>query len=128
MSVWPQPRGKDHLIPTTSYRPSFSPKPRGRKSPERLQYSRRDNPSERVPYAAPMPARRGEDTPRRWQRRSRRERYSSDEELNSEEEQEELELLQKWRPRHRPEPALAGRRHKKHQHRANRCVCSHVCS
>ncbi|KAG7317648.1 hypothetical protein KOW79_018683 [Hemibagrus wyckioides] len=118
----PQPRGKDHFIPTASYRPSFSPKPRGRKSPERLQYSRRDNPTERVPYAAPMPARRGEDTPRRWQRRSRRERYSSDEELNSEEEeeQEELELLQKRRPRHRPEPALAGRRHKKHQHRANR--------
>ncbi|KAK3515673.1 hypothetical protein QTP70_026456 [Hemibagrus guttatus] len=118
----PQPRGKDHFISTTSYHPSFSPKPRGHKSPERLQYSRRDNPTERVPNAALMTARRGvEATPRRWQRRSRRDRYSSDEELNSdEEEQEELELLQKRRPRHRPEPALAGRRHRKLQHRADR--------
>ncbi|XP_047664600.1 centrosome and spindle pole-associated protein 1 isoform X2 [Tachysurus fulvidraco] len=118
----PQPRGKDPFIPTTSYHPSFSPKPRGRKSPERLKYSKRDNPIDRVSHAARMPARRDlEDIPRRWLRRYRRERYSSDEELSSDdEEQEELEFLQKRRPRHRPEPALAGRRHRKLQHRADR--------
>ncbi|KAB5533184.1 hypothetical protein PHYPO_G00128900 [Pangasianodon hypophthalmus] len=118
----PQALGKDYFMSTTSYHPSFSPKPRGRKSPERVQYSKRDNPTEPVPSTALTPARRGaEDIPKRWHRRSRRERYSSEEELNSdEEEQEELELLQKRRPKHRTESVLAGRRHRKLQHRADR--------
>ncbi|XP_060755842.1 centrosome and spindle pole associated protein 1 [Neoarius graeffei] len=107
----PQVRGKDFLISTTSNHPSFPPKPRGRKSPERVQYSKRDDQT-----------RRGlKDTAKRWHRRSRRERYSSEEELNSdEEEQEELELLQKRRPRYRTKPTVAGRRRRKHQHRADR--------
>lgn len=105
VSVWPQFHGKDNLIFTTSYQPSFSPKPRGRRTPERAQYSRRDNP-----------------TDRRWHRRSRQERSSSEEEQNSEEEQEKLELLQKRRPKHRTEPVVAGRRHRKLQHRTDGCV------
>ncbi|TSK98393.1 Centrosome and spindle pole-associated protein 1 [Bagarius yarrelli] len=107
-----QPHEKGHFISPSSYHPSFTTKPQGRKSPERLRYSLK-------------PARRGLGAiPRRWQHRSRRENYSSDEELNSdeeeEEEEEELELLQKKRNKHRTEPPLDGRRHRKPHHRANR--------
>lgn len=123
--IWLQPRRKDHLISTTPYHPSFSPKPQGRRSPERTHHSTRNNPSEPAPNAALTPSRRGfEDSSKRW--RSRRERYTSDEELTSdeeeEEEEEELKLLQKKGSKHRPEPALAGRRHRKLQHKADGCV------
>ncbi|KAF5903566.1 centrosome and spindle pole-associated protein 1 isoform X2 [Clarias magur] len=117
----PQPRRKDNLISSTPYHPSFSPKPRGRRSPERTRHSTRNNPPDPAPNAGLTPARRGfEDSSKRW--RSRQERYTSEEELTSdeEEEEEELKLPQKKASKHRPEPALAGRRYRKLQHKADR--------
>ncbi|KAI5617158.1 centrosome and spindle pole-associated protein 1 isoform X1 [Silurus asotus] len=111
-----QPRGKDHFI--SSYRPSFSPKSRGRRSPETVHHSKRDNQIKPVL----TPTRRGsEDTARRWHRRSRRERYSTEEEQSSAEEEQE-ELLRKGRSKRQTDPQASGRRHRNRQHRADRFV------
>ncbi|KAI4896162.1 hypothetical protein NFI96_032379 [Prochilodus magdalenae] len=102
-----------------------SPELRGRKSspsPERLLFSRRDvgtvtEQANRAPLRPPR--RRWEETSELRDRRPGR-HYSTEEELDSEEEQEELELLQTRKTRNRQEPAQAVRRERRPHHTANR--------
>ncbi|XP_036414474.1 centrosome and spindle pole-associated protein 1 isoform X2 [Colossoma macropomum] len=121
----PQAPGRDLFGSTATRHTLLSPELRGQKSspsPERLLFSRRDvgTVTEPAVRAAPRPPRKHwEETVERWDRRPRR-RYSTEEELDSEEEQEELELLQKSKPRNRQEPAQPGRRERRLHHTANR--------
>ncbi|XP_062841629.1 centrosome and spindle pole-associated protein 1 isoform X3 [Trichomycterus rosablanca] len=117
-----QTPGRDLYVSTTPYHSSLSLKSHQQKSPERPLSSRRDAGTATEPLLKTHTRahRRREETPERWHSRPRRHRehYSSEEELNlDEEEQEEFELLHKRRPRHRAEPAHAGRRERRLQHR-----------
>ncbi|KAL7840815.1 hypothetical protein AOLI_G00261380 [Acnodon oligacanthus] len=121
----PQAPIRDPFGSTAARHRLLSPELQGQKSspsPERLLFSRRDvgTVTEPAVRAALRPPRKHwEETVERWDRRPRR-RYSIEEELDSEEEQEELELLQKSKPRNRQEPAQPGRRERRLHHTANR--------
>ncbi|KAL6462873.1 hypothetical protein MHYP_G00292950 [Metynnis hypsauchen] len=120
-----QTPSRDLFGSTAARHTLLSPELQGQKSspsPERLLFSRRDvgTVTEPAVRAAPRPPRKHwEETVERWDRRPRH-RYSIEEELDSEEEQEELELLQKSKPRNRQEPAQPGRRERRLHHTANR--------
>lgn len=120
------PEDRDAFGSTTPSHTVFSPELRGQKSspsPDRLLFSRRDVGTVTEPAAkvAPRPSRRHwQETPDRWDRRLRR-YYSSEEELNSEEEKE-VELLNKRRTRIRQEPLQGGRRERKLHQTPNRCL------
>uniref|UniRef100_A0A3B4CQ59 Centrosome and spindle pole-associated protein 1 C-terminal domain-containing protein n=1 Tax=Pygocentrus nattereri TaxID=42514 RepID=A0A3B4CQ59_PYGNA len=121
----PQAPSRDLFGSTAARHTLLSPEFQEQKSspsPERLLFSRRDvgTVTEPAVRALPRPPRKHrEETVERWDRRPRR-RYSIEEELDSEEEQEELELLQKSKPRNRQEPVQPGRRERRLHHTANR--------
>ncbi|XP_066534202.1 centrosome and spindle pole-associated protein 1 isoform X2 [Hoplias malabaricus] len=128
--IWPpplrerrstKPPGRDPFGSATPSHTLHSPDPRGQRnspSPERLLFSKRDVGTVTDPAVRSVPR----PSQRRWEETLERKlkHCTSEEELNSEEEQEELELLQKKRVRNRQVPGHAARRERRIQHSVNR--------